>query len=433
MHVLDPYAQRRFAIEVVEGLRSRGYEAYWAGGCVRNQLLGRTPKDYDVATNARPEEIREVFGRKRTLALGAAFGVITVLGPKPAGQIEVATFRRDMAYSDGRHPDAVAFTTPEGDAQRRDFTINGLFYDPLGEQVIDFVDGQRDLQARVLRAIGDARQRFTEDKLRMLRGVRFAAVYGFDLESATAAAIAEMAGEITVVSVERIAAELRMMLCGPGRVRAVELLRELNLLSVLLPEVTAGGDQISGGPSIAWQRTLAAPGRLEQPTFPLALATLLALYVDGDGAEAIARRWKLPNAEIQRTVWLVENQSSLVDARRQAWPKLQALLISDGAGELISLHEALHIGALQGDTGGNPAAASEQADLDFCRLMYRQPAGVLDPPPLLTGDDLVRHQVPRGRIYQELLGAVRAAQLEQQIHSREAALALIDRLLIDVK
>jgi poly(A) polymerase len=428
---LDSYAQRRFAMEVVEGLRARGFEAYWAGGCVRDQLLGRTPKDYDVATNARPEEIREVFGRKRTLPLGAAFGVITVLGPKPAGQIEVATFRRDMAYSDGRHPDAVAFTTPEGDAQRRDFTINGLFYDPLGERVIDFVDGQRDLQAGILRAIGDARQRFAEDKLRMLRGVRFAAVYGFELEPNTATAIAEMASEVTVVSVERIAAELRAMICGPQRVRAVELLRELNLLSVVLPEVTGGGRRAAGEPAVCWQRTLAALGRLEQPSLPLSLATLLAVYVDGGAAEAIAQRLKLPNAEIHRIAWLVENQSILVEARRQAWPKLQRVLISAGASELILLHEAMHDGAGQRETGGHRGSASVPADLDFCRLMRRQPEGVLNPPPLLTGDDLIRHKVPRGRIYQELLGAVRAAQLEERIHSRAEALDLVERSLAE--
>src|SRR5882672_8525403 len=159
MDHLVPSKQRQFAVEVVEELRAHGFTAYWAGGCVRDQLLDRTPWDYDVATDAKPDEIRHLFGRRRTLAIGAAFGVITVLGPRVAGQIEVATFRADAAYSDGRHPDSVTFTTAGHDAQRRDFTINGLFFDPVAEQVVDYVGGQQDLKDHILRAIGDPRLR----------------------------------------------------------------------------------------------------------------------------------------------------------------------------------------------------------------------------------------------------------------------------------
>ena len=162
MPTLDPHAQRKFAVEVVDALRAGGYLAYWAGGCVRDQLLGRTPKDYDVATSALPEQIRTLFGQRRTLALGASFGVITVLGTKQAGQIEVATFRQDATYSDGRHPDAVTFTTPEEDAKRRDFTINGLFYDPHIETVIDYVGGEQDLARHLVRAIGDPYRAFAK-------------------------------------------------------------------------------------------------------------------------------------------------------------------------------------------------------------------------------------------------------------------------------
>jgi tRNA nucleotidyltransferase/poly(A) polymerase len=166
-----PEDQRQFAVEVVRRLRAAGFAAYWAGGCVRDRLLGRVPKDYDVATDATPPQIRQVFGHRRTLAIGAAFGVITVVGPKAAGMVEVTTFRRDAAYSDGRHPDGVTFSSAEEDAQRRDFTINGLFFDPLAEEVIDFVGGQEDLRRGVIRAIGQAAERFAEDKLRMLRAV----------------------------------------------------------------------------------------------------------------------------------------------------------------------------------------------------------------------------------------------------------------------
>src|SRR6185436_14620848 len=195
----DPQLAREFAVEVVRRLRDSGHQALWAGGCVRDQLMGQTPKDYDVATDAVPDRIRETFGKRRTLPIGAAFGVITALGPRGAGQIDVATFRRDAAYSDGRHPDAVTFSDAEHDAQRRDFTINGLFYDPLIGQVTDFVGGQEDLNRRVIRAIGDPLARIAEDKLRMLRAVRFAARFNFLLEEQTLAAIRQQAHELIIV------------------------------------------------------------------------------------------------------------------------------------------------------------------------------------------------------------------------------------------
>src|SRR6476469_5731386 len=165
----NPARQREFALEIAKTLRAAGFEALWAGGCVRDELLGLTPKDYDVATSAKPDQIRDLFGRRRTLPIGASFGVITVLGPRDAGQIEVATFRTDATYSDGRHPDSVSFTTAERDAQRRDFTTNGLFYDPVTNQVVDYIGGQEDLKRGIIRAIGDPRLRLAEDKLRMLR------------------------------------------------------------------------------------------------------------------------------------------------------------------------------------------------------------------------------------------------------------------------
>src|SRR6185295_1585440 len=233
----DVTRQRAFALEIAQKLRAAGFEALWAGGCVRDELLGLTPKDYDVATSAKPEQIRDLFGRRRTLPIGASFGVITVLGPREAGQIEVATFRTDAAYSDGRHPDSVTFTTAEHDAQRRDFTINGLFYDPIAQQVVDYVGGQQDLKAKILRAIGDPRLRLSEDKLRMLRAVRFAAAFNFAIDPDTLTAIQDMAPEINTVSAERIGIEIRRMLIDPNRASALKLLREANLLVQVLPEV----------------------------------------------------------------------------------------------------------------------------------------------------------------------------------------------------
>jgi poly(A) polymerase len=185
MSSIDPQQARDFAVDVVKKLREADFCALWAGGCVRDQLLGRRPKDYDVATDATPDQIRSVFGHRRTLAIGQVFGVITVLGTKRTGQIEVATFRRDATYSDGRHPDQVTFCDAREDALRRDFTINGLFYDPIEDRIIDYVGGQEDLKRRLVRAIGDPAARLAEDKLRMLRAVRIAADFAFDLDPET--------------------------------------------------------------------------------------------------------------------------------------------------------------------------------------------------------------------------------------------------------
>src|SRR5262245_33352992 len=266
----DSQRQREFALEIAQKLRTAGFEALWAGGCVRDQLLGITPKDSDVATSAKPDEIRDLFGRRRTLPIGASFGVIMVLGPRDAGQIEVATFRKDAAYSDGRHPDAVTFSDAEHDAQRRDFTINGLFFDPLAEQVIDYVGGQEDLSRRVIRAIGDPLARIAEDKLRMLRAVRFASRFDFTIEGGTLAAIKQQARELVIVSAERVAAEMRLILTHSSRARGVELLDATGLLEIVLPEcalLMQSPDQRS--------RSLAILASLHSPTFSMSLAALL--------------------------------------------------------------------------------------------------------------------------------------------------------------
>src|SRR5215468_2735973 len=211
---LSGMTERDFAVQVVRRLRQAGYEALWAGGCVRDELLGVEPVDYDVATSARPEEVQRTFAH--TVEVGVSFGVVEVIGPRrPDGsfpKVQVATFRSDGAYVDGRRPESVVFSTAAEDAQRRDFTINGMFFDPLESRVIDYVGGLADLKAGVLRAIGDPRARFREDKLRLMRAVRMAARFDFPIEAGTAAAVREMAPQITVVSSERIAEELRKML-----------------------------------------------------------------------------------------------------------------------------------------------------------------------------------------------------------------------------
>ncbi len=419
MTEIDPQSQREFAVEIVATLRAGGFEAYWAGGCVRDQLLGRKAKDFDVATSARPEQIRDLFGRRRTLELGAAFGVITVLGPKRAGQIEVATFRRDAEYSDGRHPDAVTFSTPREDAQRRDFTINGLFYDPQDGAVIDFVGGQQDLARGIVRAIGDPPARFSEDKLRLLRAVRFAAALGFEIEPVTRQAIEAMSGEIHAVSAERIAAELRLILIGANRRRGVGLLAEVGLLAAILPEIDTQRptDESPPAPHSPWSTTLQILDALEEPGFPLALAALVHEFGDESLIEAIGQRLKLANVETRSAGWLVANWRTVEQARTCRWPSLQRLLIAEGGGALIALAAAR--AAVSGE---------HQADVEFCRRMLELPEAELNPPPLINGNDLIAHGVPAGPEYQRLLERVRDEQLEKRIGNQREALALVDRL-----
>lgn len=422
MPSIDPHKQRAFAVDVVRRLREHAFEAYWAGGCVRDQLLGNMPKDFDVATTARPDDVRQVFGKRRTVAVGESFGVVCVVGPRDSGQVEVATFRQDAAYSDGRHPDSVRFSTPQADAERRDFTINGMFYDPLEDRVIDFVGGQDDLARRVIRAIGDPQSRFAEDKLRLLRAARFAAALDFEIDPATRDALEAMAPEITVVSIERIAAELRLMLVHDSRVQAMHLLHETRLLAAVLPEfetidrpdaLTATGRTVDE----AWVTTLEMLSVLKKPTFALALAVLLQAFVDADGAEVISRRLKLSNRDAERCRWLVSHQNALVDAEHASWPKLQRILISEGIDELLALHEA-----------AAAAQAKSTTHLEYCRQKLNLPSDELNPPPVITGDDLIRHGVPRGKQYQHLLEAARDAQLEKRVTTKEQALKLVDEL-----
>lgn len=416
MPIPDPAIQRQFALEVVQKLRAAGFQALWAGGCVRDHLLGRTPKDYDVATNALPPQIRSLFGTRRTLALGAAFGVITVLGPRRAGQIEVATFRRDEDYSDGRHPDRVTFSDAQEDALRRDFTMNGLFFDPIANRVIDYVEGQADLAAKRLRAIGDPRERFREDKLRMLRAVRFAATFECQIEPATLAAVRDMASQIHIVSAERIAAEMRRMLTDVHRARAVRLLLETGLAAAVLPEIVPEGEAQRSQLDLI----LDALARLAGPGFPLALATLIHRRTDSAGVQGIGRRWRLANKEVDRVAWLVEHQASLCGAPSKRWSAIQRLLVSEGIDDLLAMNESVRL-----------AAGTDTADIVWCRDRLKQPPELLDPPPLVTGDDLLRHGVRRGPAYRRLLDRIRDAQLDGEISSPAEALALADRLLAE--
>jgi len=407
-------------------------------------LLGREPKDYDVATDATPQRVREIFGRRRTIFTGAVFGVVNVLGPHHSANVEVATFRSDATYTDGRHPDSVTFTTPENDARRRDFTINGLFYDPVAKHILDFVDGQRDLRQGIVRAIGDPIARITEDKLRMLRAVRFTATYDFHLDDETAAAIERMSSEVDVVSVERIAQELRRMLTGPRPKLSMWLLYRTGLLKALLPEVasladveaTSGEAAAGAGNLSAWSRTLAMLDVMPHVEFPLAAATLLHRIGFSSGqsgermtledvarrsatmAEQIGRRLRLSTRERESIVWLVGNQHALRDARSLRWSRLQPLAIDPRFGDLVRFERV----AAQIECRG-------EADADYCQALLARTREELDPPPLLSGGDLIRHGVARGRIFATLLRGTRDAQLDGEIATREEALELVDQWL----
>jgi poly(A) polymerase len=411
---IQPEMARRFALEVVRTLREAGHEAYWAGGCVRDQLLGREPKDYDIASDAQPRQVRKIFGHRRTLALGASFGVVTIIGPKGAGQIEVATFREDAGYSDGRHPDGVRYSTAKEDASRRDFTINGLFYDPIEEQVIDFVGGQEDLRLGRIRAIGNPVERFTEDKLRMLRALRFTITYDFHLEPQTFEAVRQMANQIQVVSPERISAEMRQVLTDPRRAAGVRLLIDSGLGAAILPEVR----EADPPDSQKITRTLEVLERLHGPQFPLAFAVVLWPSVNAESARRIGRRWRLTNKEIDRIGWLLDHHDALDGADQRPWSTVQRVLVAEGADDLLNWMQA------QRATDG-----ADETDVRWCREQLARPRCEIDPAPLITGEDLREHGVVRGPIYRKLLDRVRDAQLDGRITSQAGALELVDQLM----
>ncbi len=399
---------REFAIEVVKKLQLAGYQALWAGGCVRDQLAGRIPKDYDVATNATPEQVREVFGRKRTLPIGVSFGVITVLGPQRVEPIEVATFRRDGGYSDGRHPDSVEFTDAREDALRRDFTINGMFFDPLTKQVHDYVGGREDLAARKIRAIGNPHLRIDEDKLRMLRAVRFASTFEFEIEPQTMSAIRSHAAEINLVSGERIGTEMRKMLGSPHRAVAVRLLRKSGLLTELVPEGRSWNEQ-----SQHWEPMVAKLERLEGD-FECAAAILLEPIIERFGIGMMFERWKLSNQERKSINWISQNWRKLDRAEQVAWSQIQPLLVQADA------ERALAVAASQ--------AAEPSRGVVFCRKRLAWPSDLLDPRPLLDGGDLIKLGIKSGPRYAQILGAVRNAQLDGEIDSVEQARSMAKKL-----
>ena len=400
--------QKQFASEVTVSLQRAGHTAYWAGGCVRDAILGRAPKDYDVATSATPDEVRELFGFKRTLPIGASFGVITVVGPKSAGQIEVATFRRDGGYSDGRRPDSVEFTDAREDAVRRDFTINGMFFDPATEEVIDFVGGQEDIKRQVIRAIGDPHKRIEEDKLRMLRAVRFAATYEFALDPQTRDAVSAHAAEIEVVSGERIGAELVRMLSHPTFRIAVEKLHQTGLWKYILPsefdyEVCEAAIKQTEALEISSENF---------SQFETVLAVLLNGAMDAERPDRLPYlkmlqdRWRLKNDQICVIDWVAKNWRTIEQADTCTWSVAQPAIVHQNVWSALDVAKVL---------GGSTSAQ------DFCRKALLRPRPEIDPPALLDGQDLIQMGVSPGPSFKHILQTVRNEQLDQKLDSAESA------------
>ncbi|MBD3676404.1 MAG: CCA tRNA nucleotidyltransferase [Planctomycetaceae bacterium] len=408
----ERHVSRDFAVEVVQQLRDAGFQALWAGGCVRDLVLDHEPSDYDVATTATPEEVRSVFGGKRTVPVGESFGVILVLGPEDVEPIEVATFRREGEYVDGRRPESVEYCTPEEDAHRRDFTINGMFFDPLTETIHDYVGGERDLQDRILRCIGKPEDRFAEDKLRMLRAVRFAARFGFEMDPATAAAVRKHVSELTVVSIERITQELLKMLAHDNRRQAVEMCVELGLWPVILPELELPAE------GAAEHRLLfSLLQQLESPSAELVLSSL-GHNLSNAAAHELARRLRLSNDQRERIVWLLEHRDDLKSPDQLPLHRLKRLLSHKYRDDLLEYTRAREL-VEQG---------SMQA-YEFCdHYLERTPPEVLEPEPLLTGDDFIKAGMKPGKEFKILLDAVREAQLDEKISTSDEAWDLVEQL-----
>jgi poly(A) polymerase len=391
-------SSKQAATEIIECLQQHGFQALLAGGCVRDMLLGRPAKDYDVATDARPDDVMRLF--RRTLKVGAKFGVVIVL--TQGQQVEVATFRSEAGYEDGRHPTEVRFTSAAEDASRRDFTINGMFYDPLKEQVIDYVGGQADLQKGIIRTIGDPDERFGEDYLRMLRAVRFSTRLGFPIESQTYAAISRNAANIVRISGERVAAELEGILVHPNRAAGASMLIETGLAEAIVPGFTE--DRVRRGAAVVSHLR-------KKVDFPLALAAFFA-DCPTDFALKKTEVLKLSRNQIKHMKFLLAHRGRLLEWEMPL-ARLKKLLAEPYFRDLYELERAI-----QKATVGNKGVAP----LIKLRRRIRDLGGVeVKPKPLLDGHDLMRIGAVPGPLLGELVEELYVAQLEGEVRTREQA------------
>ncbi|MBI3060633.1 MAG: CCA tRNA nucleotidyltransferase [Deltaproteobacteria bacterium] len=424
------------AVSIISRLREKGYQGYLAGGCVRDHLLGKPPQDYDIATDARPETVQEIF--PRTLAVGTQFGVILVI--IDGEPFEVATFRHDGPYLDGRRPSHVRFASLQEDILRRDFTINGMMYDPVADRVIDLVGGRDDLSRRVVRAIGDPQARFREDRLRMVRAVRFAAGLGFAIEEETLRAIADQAAGITQISWERIGEEVTRILTEGGAKKGFELLDATGLLRAIFPEIEAmkGVEQTPDfhPEGDVFTHTLLMLGHLTPyPSESLAYGCLLhdiakpvcvkreagrvTFYGHSEkGAEIaveILKRLKRSRAVWERAAYLVKSHLRHTQAPKMRLSTLKRFLGEEGIEELLEL---VRIDAL--------SANGDLQYYDFCRRkMAELKAEQIHPEPLLRGRELIEMGFTPGPLFQKILHQVEEAQLEGELRTKEQAMAWV--------
>jgi len=428
------------ARQVVQRLQDAGFTALWAGGCVRDLIMGREPKDFDIATSAVPDQVERLF--PGALTVGKSFGVVRAR--IQAHEYEVATFRKDQAYRDGRHPEGVVFSDEQTDALRRDFTVNALFLDPLAGAVRDYVGGQADLAARLIRAVGRPDDRFAEDHLRMLRAARFASTLDFKLDPATADAIRRHAPQIAKVSAERIQQELaRILLEAPQAGTALELLQEVGLLPVILPEVSAlrGQEQ---PPQFhpegdVWTHTVMMLNAMRHPDLRLAYAVLLhdvgkpgtAKFVENrirfdchaavgaELAEEILKRLRLPNDDIKAIAFCIGNHMRFMDVRRMRKATLCRLVGAATFATELELHR-LDCGASHGDLANHAFLVEFQA---ACRAVPVLPR------PWVTGHDIMSQGIASGPEIGRWKQRVYDAQLEGLVKDREAALAWLQHEL----
>lgn len=411
--------EREFAVDVVKRLRDQGFQALWAGGCVRDLLLRIEPSDFDVATNATPEQVRNLFGKRWTLPVGMAFGVVIVLARgKVQQQVEVATFRTDANYSDGRRPDHVTYSTPEEDAQRRDFTINGMFYDPIEDCVIDFVGGENDLSRGLIRAIGDADARIAEDKLRMLRAVRFAARFGFAMEDQTRQAIRRSASGVSIVSGERVAVELQKTLQTTRAAWAVAEWAELGLLAFMLPQLAANWPKVGklccamldSIPNSTWQSKLGVLAYCAADPCSAADATNRDSHDRLQLLSELKSRLKLSNADSDALRFALSSQAALATAEHRPWSEIQPLITDD---HLPTALELLRARSVQG---------VESSSLQWIVQQLARAPEDLRPEPILVGADLIALGLKPSPRFKDLLAEARNMQLDQRLADRDSAL-----------
>jgi poly(A) polymerase len=441
---------REQATSIVEKLRAAHHQAYLVGGCVRDLLLGREPADFDIATDATPQQVMDIY--PETYAVGAQFGVVLVplaggvagnLEGSHADVVEVATFRSDLGYSDGRHPDQVRFSKdPREDVRRRDFTINGLLLDPVSNEVLDFVEGRKDLEAKIVRTIGEPEHRFAEDKLRMLRAVRFASRLGYTVEPRTFAAIQKLGRQIHQVSRERVRDELTTMLTEGHARSAFLLLDETGLLREVLPEIEAmkgvaqppqfhpEGDVFVHtllllenlphpcSPTLAWGALLHDVGK--PPTFRVAPDRIRFdehVEVGVKMSEQICRRLRFSNDDTEQILALVDNHMRFADVKRMKESTFKKFVRMPHFDEHLELHR-LDCEASHRDLSLYEFVLAKRAAM---------PASVIRPAPLITGNDLIAAGYKPGPRFKQILSAVEDEQLDGQLQTKEQAMELVVR------